>query len=945
MNVKPLRNIVILFFLVVSAACFGQYHDNLLNDGFDLVNKKEYAKALEIGTEVYGVFPDNIKASIICAFSLINLNRVDEAGPYINVGLKQEPTNFPIQIDAGYYFAATGNLESAKAYLIESMKVFPKELDIAALVAEMREVGINLNKAAIFNELASWYEQTKRNSSTRYPTAPEMFEAYGEGMKSGPQGLKAKASQFADAFHNLNWPEMVLFVYANAAWWLNESGHVSDAAEMAQSAYAYYLKNGCRENFDIAGFMYLQLMDAQQTLGDHERVVQYNKEIIELSPKLLLHVNDVKCLELIASSYDRLDNNAEARKFAVAAYKVAELHNYKYGLASAANTICAAYNYITVPEDLNTSIAYGEAALKMALEYKLEDLSGSIIANLALGYWKTGTKEGLSNSLRLHGSLVKIHKDKKNYGQAALTLNNAGAIMFAAENYDYAVKLFEESIALGEINSAGLSFEEKLTFYQSQISAYQFLTACYAKLNNAQKAFDMMEGSRSRVLSERLSKGRGFTKATLADLQAKLQPDEACIMYSLFSAHEVIILVVTKKYANVMFHSDNSFIGDIKEKYLDRMNKEHRERTGIAEEEVYDPDNRVVRSDFVKVTQLTRKFFENPGMADHILDEYLKGYFRFLILPVSHRLTGIKKLLISPDDVLNFVPYEALKLQDGKYLVEKYDISYMHSASVLQQLESRKYSANRKPLLALGGAVFQPMNIAPRVISTQQDLNRLRLEVELNEESGSSQRVAYATLFGTEAMNYLPGTVEEIKNVAAVVPGAEIYLGEQMTENRIKAMSESGVLSQYKIFHLATHGFVVNEIPALSGVATSVFATESGGEDGFLNVAEISNLNVNADLTILSACQTALGKIYSGEGVTGLTQSLLVAGSNAALVSLWPVNDTSTMLFMSGLYTENAKGKSFEQVVNELKRKFIKGDYGDQFRHPNFWAPFIYVGK
>jgi CHAT domain-containing protein len=925
---------LLLFFVVSNAFAQDDYYIKLEQTSLDEANSNQYASSLEKARELYAAYQDNINAHILAAYDMIMLGRYKDASGYIDASFAIDPTNFSAYYNAAYYYALDGNIEMSKKYFLETLRCYVPTFPIKDALDEIRKVGANNNKAAEFNQLADWYQQQYNTFKERYPTINAMYVEF----NNDPSNIRAIADDYAAKFTKMKWPEMAVGVYGHTCRMFRQGGYPSLAVDAAEAGFAYMRKNGYGQNPYQATMMLNELIKTYYELGNDEKVVDFSDEILALSQQLPLHVHDVNALILMASSHDALGNNDEARKLSLEAYRLAEKSGNRFGAASAANSLCVAYNLQRFDTDVADAIYFGEKALEISLKYKFESLSGTIMGNLGLAYYKLGTVEGQSKCIRLYGSLVAIYEDKQMWAKAASTLTTTGIMMYHAQGYQYAAEYLEKAIAYEKKSMGEMSAEDKLTYYQSQMSAYEFLAACYARLDNAEKVYEAIEGSRSRVLTERLAKGKEVKRGSIADLQKLLQPDEAAIFYDLFTAHEVIILVITKKYSKALFHTDDTFIGNIKEKYFDKMNMEHRERKGN------DRDTRVAMSDFQKVTQLTRKFFEKPGMGDDILKEYLQGYYKFLILPVLNRLTNVKNLLISPDDVLNYIPFEALQLHDGKYLVEKYGIRYLNSTGALRLISERQYPAGRKPLVAMGGAIYEANNTVAPAVNTQHDLNALVSEVQENKQNGTSQRKAYAALFGAGPMNPLPGTLAEVQAITKNVPDAEIYSGRDFTESKLKSMSANGSLKQFKVLHLATHGFVVEEIPDLSGVAMSIFTNETGSEDGFLNVNEIASLNLNADLAVLSACQTALGKIYGGEGVTGLTQSLLVAGSNAALVSLWPVNDTSTSLFMADLYKEAGKGKNYAQVVAELKRRFIKGEFGEEFKHPNYWAPFIYFG-
>ena len=122
-----------------------------------------------------------------------------------------------------------------------------------------------------------------------------------------------------------------------------------------------------------------------------------------------------------------------------------------------------------------------------------------------------------------------------------------------------------------------------------------------------------------------------------------------------------------------------------------------------------------------------------------------------------------------------------------------------------------------------------------------------------------------------------------------------------------------------------------------------IFLNENSGEDGHLFASEIYNLSLNADLAVLSACQTGLGKYSEGEGVIGLSRALVYAGARNLVVSFWSVADESTSVLMTdfyGILLNNGSG-NFRQSLQQAKRKMISGG---QFTEPYYWAPFVLIG-
>jgi CHAT domain-containing protein len=308
------------------------------------------------------------------------------------------------------------------------------------------------------------------------------------------------------------------------------------------------------------------------------------------------------------------------------------------------------------------------------------------------------------------------------------------------------------------------------------------------------------------------------------------------------------------------------------------------------------------------------------------LRERAETLFQLLLGQLSEQIVPGQKLIIVPDGALHYLPFETL-VTNKHYLIEDHEISYAPSVSLLtsdQNAKSKIEPEDKMELLAFGDPSFKPAQKAsPGKRAATRGFN-------------VAQQVRSARNF---QLDPLPATREEVQYIASLFPpGAQhVYLGKESTERAVKQEA----LRRYRRLHFATHSLIDEKTPSRSSVALSL--NDDPEEDGFLEVGEIAELDLDSDLVVLSACQTGHGQLLSGEGIVGLSRAFLYAGARSVVVSLWNVTDTATSRLMKNFYQRLVTNAANAVALREAKLPMIASRA--ELRHPYYWAPFIVIGK
>jgi CHAT domain-containing protein/Tfp pilus assembly protein PilF len=321
---------------------------------------------------------------------------------------------------------------------------------------------------------------------------------------------------------------------------------------------------------------------------------------------------------------------------------------------------------------------------------------------------------------------------------------------------------------------------------------------------------------------------------------------------------------------------------------------------------------------------------------------------RILLGPVAPRLGG-KRLVVVAPGALSYLPFAALptpedeKRPTGDYepLIAKHEVVSIPSASVLSIIRRETAGRQRaaKSVAVLADPVFEESDPRLEKAKNGNSSGETTAEAEFSELKRSIRTMNFSD--ARDGFTRLAFSRQEAESIIALTPKGTGLKATDFNASRDLALSQQ--LSQYRIVHFATHGLLNSERPELSGLVFSLIDQKGKPQDGFLRLHEIYNLQLNADLIVLSACETGLGKEIKGEGLIGLTRGFMYSGASRVVASLWNVDDFATAELMKLFYQRMLKdgmpaGAALRAAQLEMFRQ-------KRWASPYYWAGFVLHGE
>jgi CHAT domain-containing protein/Tfp pilus assembly protein PilF len=720
------------------------------------------------------------------------------------------------------------------------------------------------------------------------------------------------------------------------------------------------------------------------TLGERDKSLEYYQQALSIRQSIGDKPGEASTLTSMGQVYSSAGNGQKALEFYRQALPLRKTAGDRLGEALTLDYMGIAFSSLG---DKEKALDYHHQALE--LRRATADLRGEAQTLSNLGYASNASGDSAKAIDYYNQSQVIFRRigDRQNEGRALYGLARAelkaGDVIASRRHVEAALLLFEDARA-----NAGAD-QLRASYFASHQDAYQFYIGLLMELHRREptKGYDALalqtsERARARSLLEMLAESR-------TDIRQGVDPAllerERNLRQQLNAKAQRQIQLTGRKGSEdqlAQLNKDISALEDEHEQLQGELRKKSPAYAALTQprpldlkemQQQLEPNTLLLeyslgeeQSYLWVVTQNSLKTYELPkreqiqkvaqavyqsltarsvgrsletpaqrqtriAQSDSEFREAAAELSR-MVLAAAAADFGNKRLVVVADDALQYVPFAALSVSANRPLIVDHEVISLPSASSFAV--QRQNLSNRKPapkaVAVIADPVFSSSDARLKGSAGVSESGRTRIIEHTSGGPGSQLTIPR-----------LPFTRWEADQILAVAPRESSMKATDFRANR--ALATSDELSKYRYVHFATHGYLDTTRGSLSAVVLSMVDEQGKPQDGFLRTHDIYNLKIPAELVVLSACETGLGKDVKGEGLVGLTRGFMYAGARRVIVSLWNVNDKATATLMQRLYAGMLRTNKTPAAA--LRAAQIEMLRTRQWQSPYFWAAFVMQGE
>jgi CHAT domain-containing protein len=634
---------------------------------------------------------------------------------------------------------------------------------------------------------------------------------------------------------------------------------------------------------------------AYLNLGNWAKGIEYSQQSLVIAREIKDRRGEGEALGNLGAAYLNLGNSAKAIEYQQQSLAIArEIKNpLREGLAL--GNLGSAY--LNLGNNAK-AIEYGKQKLTLARSIKDRRGEGRALGNLGLAYFYLGNYAKAIEYQQQTLAITRAIKDRLGEG---IALNNLGVAFWKAGNPTESEKMLLNGIQVWESmrQMLGSNDANKVSIFEEQARTYRTLQQVRVAQNNANAALEIAERGRARafvdLLTQRLSTGDASSVIATAPNQDQIRQiakaqNATLVQYSIiYDTFQIEGKQLGRESAIYIWVIQPT--GEITFRQVDLQPLWQKHNASLASLIIGNQEFLAVRS---------RSSFGSTQPQPN-----LPTLHQLLIDPIASLLPKDPNahVIFIPQDSLFQVPFPALQDEGGTYLIEKHTILTAPSIQVLDLTRQQRQKLANQPAnghgnaLVLGNPTMPSVSLSPG--EPKQQLSPL--------PGAEAEAIAIAPLLKTQAIT-----------------------GAQATKAQIVQK-----MPQASIIHLATHGLLDD----VRGLGSAIALAPSGSDDGLLTAEEIFDMKLQANLVVLSACNTGFGRI-TGDGVIGLSRALISAGVPSVIVSLWAVPDAPTSELMQSFYQNLQNNPDKAQALRQAMLATMKTHPG-----PRNWAAFTLIGE